>query len=121
MSRTTAGTAEMSAVTADMLTPAVCQRIASGLRMQYPRDTVKRAARATGISEGTIKGYLAGQPPSFGHFLKLLAVLGEGFAATVLEPVGSWASDWRLEAEIRAVRERADAIEAELRRLRGRP
>lgn len=87
---------------------------AAELRSRWPKDTRKLAARALGVTQSTIGKLLSGdQPPSADLLNAGIALWGQKFAAKILAPHGGdWTSEWEMRAEIKAMREHLERIEA---------
>jgi hypothetical protein len=89
-------------------------RIAHWMKLCWPVDTAKYAARAFGVELPTAEGWTKGKPPANRHWHAMVGAWGKGFLAFVYEPYHDWAHDLRFEAEIDAIKGEIARLEAQL-------
>lgn len=89
-------------------------RVAFMLRAIYRDCPEKEVARSLNVDPRTVRGWLAGQVPNGTHLVALCQRYGRAFSDFVLAGP-SWVDEARLEAEIAALRVRADLLEMEIR------
>lgn len=92
-------------------------RVAFMLKAIHRDCPEKRVANDIGVEPRTVKGWLSGNVPNGTHLVALCQRYGRAFSDFVLAGP-SWVDEARLEAEIAALRVRADLIEMELNQER---
>lgn len=92
-------------------------RVAFMLKAIHRDCPEKRVARDIGVEPRTAKGWLSGNVPNGTHLIALCQRYGPAFSDFVLAGP-SWEDEGRLNAEIAALRVRADLIEMELTKER---
>jgi hypothetical protein len=104
-------TGEMTAA----ITYGIGQRVAFWLRKEWPRDTVKQAARELDVSTDTVKGWLQGKPPQNRHFHQMVVRWQQTFLAFVYQPHFDWTEQARLDVELETALASLEEIRDRLR------
>jgi transcriptional regulator with XRE-family HTH domain len=92
-------------------------RVAFMLRAIYRDCPEKEVARSLNVDPRTVRDWLAGKTPNGTHLVALCQRYGRAFSDFVLAGP-SWVDEARLEAEIAALRVRADLLEMEIQNER---
>ncbi len=88
-------------------------RVAYMLRAIYRDCPEKEVARSLDVDPRTVRDWLAGKTPNGTHLVALCQRYGRSFSDFVLSGP-SWVDEARLEAEIAALRVRADLLEMQI-------
>lgn len=80
------------------------ERWADALRKRYPANTLKRVMTDFNAAEGTVKGWLSGQPPQQRHVARAINLHGPGIAGEMYAPGSGWSREEALKAKLAATR-----------------
>lgn len=101
-----------SATDAKLSARTVGERWALSLARRYRNgERVKRIMADFSAAEGTVKGWLAGQPPQHRHLVRAVELHGAGIVAELYAPESDWQRREQME-------QRLAALEAGIRELR---